>query len=351
MAQIDREQLFRLAGIVDTPDAYTPATVGKKNKLTGPRNVWFEQFRNLTFTNTDELRAIAPENVTRKVLYTMNENGNASPITGYKAFVGDDTKQTYAIHSDRYKAVQHSAIIDAMAYAADDTSLSIFGHTDSDKGRFNGYATIANPDVHVSLGDDYNDAVMMGMRFYNSHLGDCKFGGEIFGIRQICGNFMAVGNILGKVSVMHYKNVEDVASKLGNILRGYVDKIDTFKGRVHYIRDTKLNVTEQEAVLWGLGLADYQIQSVMTYRNVLNPEIKTEDVSAFDLYNATTAFITYRVGGDHMVRSNLSLSERVSSIFSNNIDQLIDRGERAKQKYIEEAGKTRENVIVQEMTA
>lgn len=331
---INREQLFELAGI--TGKMYQPATVGKKNKMTLPKNIWGDQFCNLNFTNLEELKAIQPENVTALPLFTA-ENGQYAPVSNnYKAIVGNESKKTYAIHSDKYDVVQHSVITDAMAMACEDTSLSVFGHFDEKDGRFNGYGSFANPDVHIDLGECKEDPVMLGMRFYNSHCGDSKFGGEIFGLRMVCGNYMAWGDVLGKVSIRHFKSEENVADELGKILMGFVDKVDALKDRVHYIRDTKLTVDEQEAILWGATLPQQQIESMMTYRQFLNPEIEPESVSAFDIYNVATAFVTYRVGGGHMVQGNLWLSDKIQNILTQNTDRLIESGEKAKTKYYEE---------------
>lgn len=344
--KLDREQLFKIAGI--TGKTYTPVTVGRRNKTTKPMNVWADQFYNLNFTNMDELRQITPENVTAKTVYTM-EDGNFVPVSNdWKAIVGDETKETYSFHSDNYEIVQHSTIVNAMSYACEDTSLSVFGHFDESSGKFNGYGSFANPDVHIDLFEEKDDPVMLGMRFFNSHNGDSKFGGEIFGIRYVCGNYMAWGDVLGKISIKHFKSEENVADELGKILRGFVDKIDALKDRVHYIRDTVLTVEEQEAVLWGIGMKDKQVQNIMTYKTFLNPEIKPESVSAFDIYNSSTAYISYRVGGSHMVQNNLGASDRIQALLTRNIDSIIEDGLKIKAKYSEEnpADKTQTRIEV-----
>lgn len=334
---LDREKLFKLAGI--TGKFYQPATVGKRNKMTMPKNVWGDQFYNLNFSNVEELRALAPENVSSVPVYVKQGDQFVPVSNEYRAIVGDDSKQTFAIHSKKYDVVQHRVITDAMAYACEDTSLSVFGHFDECKGKFNGYGSFANPDVHIDLGENHEDPVMLGMRFYNSHCGDAKFGGEIFGIRYVCGNYMAWGDLLGKVSIRHFKSEQNVVDELGKILRGFVDKVDALKDRVHYIRDVKLDVEDQEALLWGLGLRQQHVENMMTYRQFLNPEIDTGSVSAFDIYNVGTAFVTYRVGGGHMVDGNLRMSDRIQSILTQNIDRLIDDGQRKKTRYFEELAK------------
>ena len=339
MTEIDREQMLRLAGIeYDFNQAYTPVTVGRKNMVTRPQNIWADQFRNLNFTNINELRAIKPEDVTARPCYYQDADGNFQPVEKKYAIVGNNTGNTYAIHTDKYAPVQHGIIVDAMADACNDTNLSVFGHFDESKGRFNGYGTFANPDFHINLGveNGFEDPVMLGMRFFNSHNGDSRFGGEIYGIRAVCQNYMAWGDILGQVKIMHFKSEENIADELSKIIKGYVDKIDTLKDRVHYIRDTPVTVDEQEAILWGIDMPEYYIENILTHRKALNPEMVVSKGSVWDIYNASTAFVTYHVGGNHTIDMNLGLSDRIQDLLVKDTQKLIDQGIRNKEKYLEQ---------------
>lgn len=333
---VDREQMLALAGIeYNYNSAYTPVTVGKKNKVTKPMNLWGSQFKNLNFMLYDELRAIRPENVSVRPIFFKGADDGFVEVKNKKAIVGDVSGISYAVHSDKYVPVQHSVIVDAMADACRDTSLSVFGHlSDDGKGRFNGYGTFANPDCHINLDDNHEDPVMLGMRFFNSHLGDSKFGGEIFGIRAVCGNYMAWGDILGKVSIMHFKSEEDVAVELGKILMGYVDNIEALKDRVHYVKDVDVSISEQESMLWGIGLNPIQIENILTHKTELNPDFKG---SVWDIYNSATAFVTYHVGGSHTENRNLRVSDKIQKILVENADSLIAQGEKLKARYYEES--------------
>lgn len=339
MFGVDREQMLALAGIeYNFNNAYTPATVGKRNLVTIPRNTWAGQFSNLNFTNISELRAICPENVSARQCFYQKEDGQFAEVKDKFAIVGDNTQNTYAVHSGRYEPIQHSVIVEAMADACNDTNLSVFGHFDEDKGRFNGYGTFANPDVHINLGvkNGFEDPVMLGMRFFNSHNGDSKFGGEIFGIRAVCQNYMAWGEVLGQVKIMHFKSEENVAEELSKILMGFVDRIDALKDKVHYIRDTPVNLDEQEAILWGIGMNPTHIENILTHRKELNPEMLTSKGSVWDIYNASTAFVTYHVGGSHTVNRNLGMSERIEQMLIQDSQKLIEQGMRNRDKYIEQ---------------
>lgn len=338
MFGIDREQMFALAGIDYHEPTYTPVTVGKKNMVTRPKNIWADQFRNLNFTNVEELRAITPENVTARQCYYHKEDGSFGIVEGKYAIVGDNTANTYAIHSGKYQPIQHSVIVDAMADACNGTDLSVFGHFDESKGRFNGYGTFANPDYHINLGleNGSEDPVMLGMRFFNSHNGDSKFGGEIYGIRAVCQNYMAWGDILGKVKIMHFKSEENVADELTKILVSFRNRIDALQDRIHAIKDTSITVDEQECLLWGIGLNPDYVENILTHKTLLNPEMELSKGSVWDVYNASTAFISYHVGGNHTVKMNLGISEDIEQMLIQNPDKIIDKGAERRTAYIEE---------------
>ena len=341
MYGIDREQMLELAGIeYDFNEAYTPATVGKKNLITRPQNIWADQFRNLNFTNEEELRALAPENVTARQCFFQNEDGTFSQVEGKYAIVGDDSNNAYAIHSGRYEPIQHSVIIEAMADAVRDTNINMFGHFDESKGKFNGYGTFANPNCHINLGveNGFEDPVMLGMRFFNSHNGDSKFGGEIFGIRAVCQNYMAWGETLGHVKMMHFKSEENVADELAKILMNYMDGIDPLKNRIHIAKDEALSIDDQECLLWGIGFNASQVENVLTHRKELNPDFGSKG-SVWDLYNASTAYVTYHVGGSHTVSMNLNLSEKIEQMLVNDAQKIISKGAENKARYEEQLAK------------
>ena len=342
---IDREQMLKLAGIEYRPQMYTPATVGKKNKIIPfPSKHWGNQFRNLNFTTREELKNIQSETVTAMPIFFKDQNGNFIEITDKRAIVGDVTNESYAVHSDKYEPVQNNVIINAMYNATCDTDLSVFGHlADDGKGRFNGYGTFANPDCHINLGEAQEDPVMLGMRFFNSHLGDSRFGGEIFGIRAVCGNYMAWGEVLGKVSILHFKSEEDVADSLAKVMMEYVDKIDALKDKVHYIRDMPVDVVEQESILWGIGMNPVQIENILSHKTELNPDFKG---SVWDVYNSATAFVTYKVGSSHTEGLNLRMSDKIQQMLVNNIDSLIAQGEKRKSKYYEETANAQTQKVI-----
>lgn len=348
---LSRDELFNLAGIrpngYDEPD-YKGASVGKRGRIGSAKYVWGDNLCRVSFTDIAGLRAQAPENVS-VVPVKYEFDGKTYTADGKFAIVGDISKKAYDIHSGRYQVFQNKELLDAMAYACEDTSLNVFGHTKEENGKFGGFCNVANPDLHIDMREEYDSPIMLGARVFNSHCGDSTFGVDIYGIRKVCGNYLAMGDLLGKVKVKHFKSESDVVNELGGVLRGFVDKIDVFKDRVHYIRDEPLTENEQKAVLWGMKLTPEQIDNIIGYREVLNPEIKdVATMSAYDLYNATTSFITWRTGSSHMMNSTIALSEKAERFLTDNLDSLIDDGIKAYTKYKEEQDK--KDAIIQRVT-
>ena len=89
------------------------------------------------------------------------------------------------------------------------------------------------------------------------------------------------------------------------------------------------------------------IENILTHRVALNPEILASKGSVWDIYNSSTAFVTYHVGGSHTVNMNLGLSERIEDILTKNADKLIAQGVRNKEKYIEQMDRKAERSRIQ----
>ena len=335
MYMVTREGFLGLAGIKDgNYRPYTPVTIGRNNSIVKAKTGTFgTRMSQLEFIDSEGLRKLRPMTFQRKEVSYTDDWGKPRTMKGYRAIVGKNN-ESYAIVSDKYKMVQHRVMIDAMADAADDRGVRVFGRTFSNGGRFDGYAWFSNPDYHIFLEGERYDPMILGFRFYNSCLGDRVLGGEIVGIREVCMNVGVYGDILGGVSYRHFKGVGFVAQDISKILKTVFYRRERFCDRVQEMKGEVLNSDEQETVLWGLKLDPMTIERVMSNRKGLNPEIRNlGKVNVFQLYNATTAYISYRSGGDQQIQTNNELSSKISKIFSNNVTELIDRGRDAREAY------------------
>ena len=188
--------------------------------------------------------------------------------------------------------------------------------------------------------------MIMGFRFYNSCMGDRPLGGEIVGIRHVCGNVGIYGPVLGEVSIKHFKGVEYVSEQIDKVLKNYVIRRGRFGDTISDLKDTILDGDSQMAVLWGLKLDPMTIEKIITNKAALNPDIRDPaKVSMFDLYNASTAYVSYRSGGDKQMVTNMELSRRISRFFSVPADELIDTGNDLMKRYYEDADPLPELVV------
>ena len=160
---------------------------------------------------------------------TDAEEGNyfldETPQKRFKAIVGDDSKTVYSIRSDKYHAVQHSQIVEALVEASEETGIQVFGTLNDKGGNLNVHAFFADPDCNVDLSTAQDDPAMLGVRCFNSHNATTRFGAEIIGVRYLCSNLCSVGDVLGRMSWNHKVESKDIVSSLANLITRSVDKV------------------------------------------------------------------------------------------------------------------------------
>lgn len=337
MTTVTREQFLKLAGIEGDYNPYTPYSIGRRNSVIKNNHRNFAtNMRNLDFLSSDELRRIRPQGFKRTPVFFKDEKGNEVEMNGYKGVVGTRDNRTYAVVSDKYKVIQHRVMIDAMSEAADECGVRIFGKTWDIGGRFTGYSWFSNIENHIYLDDKKYDPMIIGFRFYNSCLGDHVLGGEIVGVRCVCGNVGVYGEILGQVNLKHFKGVEYVSEKIIDVLKTYILRKERFNDVIHSMKEEVIDVSDGESILWGLRFDPMTIVRIISHKKTLNPEITDmRRMNLYELYNATTAYITYRSGSDTQMLTNTELSAKIGKIFSMNASELIDRGAIEKERYYE----------------
>ena len=150
MTAVTREQFLRLAGVKGDYHTIQPVRIGRGNSIVtkGRDSSFSTHMRNLDYTSSDELRKINPEPFMKKQICYISEDGTPVPMNGYRGIVGRRSRKTYTVVSDRYKLIQHRVMVDAMADAADDCGVRVFGTAKDSCGRFDGFAWFSNPDYH-----------------------------------------------------------------------------------------------------------------------------------------------------------------------------------------------------------
>ena len=351
---LSRDEFFALAGLKTTENDYTPVSVGRRNKVSNSDRTWMKSLRNVNFTNADELKALSPERVYDGDVIIpverINEEGVAyidqTPQKRYKAIIGEVSKQTYAIKSNMYHAVQHTDILDAFAQASQDTGIPVFGRMTERSGRMNAMVFFADPSMgvefndlgpHTFMGRENQEAFALGVRVYNSHDGTTGFGGSAIAVRRLCTNLMAVGETLGDAHWKHYTKMGEVTTAFSHLIEGYMNQIPVLADRIHELQEEVFTLDEAECALWGISLEPVNIRSIMSNLNGLNQEIEggASQITGWDLYNASTAFYSHRTAGDTMTETNISSSNRIEKFMLENGDKLVSIGEDRKRRWEE----------------
>ena len=337
--QVTREEFFGMAGI-HGDGAYEPVSVGKGFALRETNKNWINSLRRLNFVDAVGLSQLKPEHVTESSVIVpierQDEEGNyfldETPQKRFKAIVGDDSKTVYSIRSDKYHAVQHSQIVEALVEASEETGIQVFGTLNDKGGNLNVHAFFADPDCNVDLSARQDDPAMLGVRCFNSHNATTRFGAEIIGVRYLCSNMCAFGDVLGRMSWNHKVESENIISSLANLITRSVDKVPVLQNRIEEMKATELTLDEAECALWGISLSPYKVEAVMTHLPGLNPEIDGNPTQ-FDLWNAVNAYTSYAVSGGSVQSKSMELNN-TENLLSGNLVRIIDKGTERRDEYI-----------------
>jgi Domain of unknown function (DUF932). len=327
--QLTPNEMFELAGVRPHGNEYKPANIGKKAVVRPSNRTWFNRLCMVNFKSPEELKLLTPETVHDEPIYKQTELLKESPeiIEKYKAIVGDQTEKVYSVMSQKYKAVQHGDILTAIANTSTDTGINVFGSVIDNNGIMNTHATFADPDYHINVLEEQDDNVMMGIRIYNSHTGQTGFGAEIFGIRMVCCNYNAYGDVLGKIHWKHYTETEQVTKSFNDLIKSYMSNVPVLQKKIETMKSEELTIDEATAALYGISLVQSNVDAIIMNLTALNPEIQNEDkISTYELYNAGTAFISHKTAGDNTVNSNIVSSKNLSKLMIHKIDETINKG-------------------------
>lgn len=336
MVRFSRDEFFGMAGLSGIDGAYTPVSLGKGAEVRDGSKSWIQSLRNIDFIDSDQLRNQSPEPVSMAdVIVPIEQQDDEgtyfmdmTPQKKYRAVVGDRTRAVYNIASDRYRPVQTSQVIECLAQSADDANVQIFGTMHEMKGRANIQAYFADESKTFDIGERYADPMMLGVRAFNSHCGDRGFGIEIIGVRYLCSNMMAFGDILGRASWSHLEKAENVISAMMDTIEGCMDRVPALQDRINAMRSEELTLDEAECALWGISLNDVQIESITENYSALNPEMVVSGgkVRLWDVYNASTAYNTYSNTTSNDFGRSKVLNNITRLMTTPRLDRIIDTG-------------------------
>lgn len=257
-------------------------------------------------------------------------------VEGYKAIVSHKTNALHAITSSQYQMVQDYNVAQPLYEAAKARKLTPFGSIKGvESGHAQGYTILTNPDFTVNLLTDHKDPFMLGMRWWNSFHADRSFGGEMFGVRMVCCNFNLWGEQLAKFSARHVSDVGHLMEQYTKTLDRALDNIPTLKGRMDAAYNTAVLKADVPDILWGIELPESGIDLVSKNPVGWCPEVKTYGLNKYTLYQAVTAYVTYRPQGARFLESTRKHAEAANKILTVSLDKLIENGKAKKEAHAE----------------
>lgn len=237
---------------------------------------------------------------------------DGTQIEGKKAIQRVDTGNIYAIVSDNYQPVKHTAVLDAFAALGSRVNLKTNNISASvDGGVMFAIYDIANKKpVDIAVGD----LVKFQLRVFNSYDLSMGIGFELYAQRLICLNGMVVPLKMSRLSYKHFESfnidtmtrevltVVDGTEQFANMWRGWTQKPVSPEKRASFIKE----LSEQNV----LGVKDAEKLSHRLMRfNVKN---------LWDVFNVFTEYTTHEAGnrGDKVI-SRFNKESKVMSRFYN----------------------------------
>jgi hypothetical protein len=317
----------------------TPGLVGKRcfgQLLSDPEFTDLAGFARAM----DGLDRVREEGVYRSIFPNSPAQGTRL-IPGQKALVSETTDKVFGVVSSKYAVVQDRAAFTPAYLAAKERGLTTVGRiSGSGSGRTTGHVIIANPEYTVKLLDDTGEDVMLGVRLWNSYTGDMSFGGEVFGVRTVCVNYNLWGSLLGMFRLRHQDYAESVMDRYLRLIDGALDASSVLRDVAHVASQERIDLKLVPDVLWGAGLGAAAVDAIMVapgqWEYTWAPVTSPKGPTAWQVYNAATAYVTYRDGGADHLRSTEDLSRKLVAIIDGTgADRLAAKGSKRREAYAE----------------
>lgn len=220
------------------------------------------------------------------------DNVSTFLTSGYKAIVREDTNEPISIVKKTYQVVPNELLINKLMHelVALETPFRIDpSHSFCENNRIR--LQITFPDL--SLKDSDSD-IPISLFLHNSY--DMSEGVRVFfgGIRSVCSNGMVFGNVLARYYGRHTQGfkIENITSKLREAYQYLPDIQD---------RINELEMTPAEPELFT------KVENEISKK--IAKEVETEEqISAWELLNRVTYFISHSIAQRHRARYQQSVS-------------------------------------------
>ncbi len=270
----------------------------------------------------------------------------------FKAIRSKVSGRIYSFVSPLYEPVQDKEMAFPLFDALQARGIgTLIGRVDGvGSGMTRGHVILANPDFTIRLLEDYPDDVMLGIRFWNSYTRQSGFGAEIFGVRTVCINYCLWGSIIGSFKAVHMGNVEAVLGNYEILLEKAMDASPVLQSLVAEAVEVVVETKDIPDLLWGIQIGPRAVESISSDLKGWVPEVKDLGLNAWTLYNAATAYLTYRPRGGTYLQQTEYQTRQALRILTESHDRLIEKGKERKIRYEESLKKKKTEYAEQKAT-
>lgn len=277
--------------------------------------------------------------------------GEMLPST-YKAIVGNKSGTEYTVASQQYKVVFDQDVFNPIINAVskfDQDNMKVYGRFDGEgTGRTVGHLFFNGDDFQFtpSRHDWKESPTMLGIRIHNSYNTELSYGMGFFGIRKICTNYAVYDNLLGTISFRHVGDLKSIEGQFERMIERVLDSVGFLKNKMEDAANRIVLTAEIEDLLWSVNLPKRGIEDIQEHPFQYVPEVKKmADFTALDLYNAATAFITYRPrSAVYQLASQTHAKNAVELLKVDQYDKLLALGKKKREAYEEAKVKAKEKV-------
>lgn len=213
------------------------------------------------------------------------------PIPNYKRVYRDDTGDTLAVHSDKYRLISYEKTFTAFDEALRTSGLNLDGMHIATDLTHNGarcFRQYLLPGHSVDVGD--GDVTALRIIMFNSYDGSTMFSGMAGGYRFICANMSVLGNDLVRIGVKHIGN-NDKDNKIELTIARLVAETAKAIKKIENMRkwqDIKITYDQvQQAMLDFPQVSDQLANNIIT-----NMSVACHD-NLWQFYNTLTAWSTH----------------------------------------------------------
>lgn len=270
----------------------------------------------------------------RPVYYQPKDGQDPEKLPAFKAVVSKVSGKVYSVPTQKYAVVQDRDVFQPLYDACKERRLKPIGRIDgAGSGRTKGNMFFANPEYTITLLKEYGDSVMLGVRTWNSYTGDVSFGGEVVGIRMVCVNFNLWGTILGRFRLTHKTHHEKVMDRFMGLVTGVLNNVAKLTKPVEAAAVNVVAETDVPDLLWGIHLPIAGIEAISAHPGDWEPQVAKQGLNAWTLYNAATAFLTYRPQGGMHLQATEEMTRKALDLLTRGQSEIIEHGKARKEAY------------------